>query len=370
MTLLSVIILAMLLVNLIIALFNALTAPLVKNGPKPAGFPLVSILIPARNEEQNIATCLGALQKQTYPSLQITVLDDQSRDQTSEIVRDFSASDKRIRLISGRPLPPGWTGKNWACHQLSEQSDGEILLFTDADNWTAPDAVSKTVGWMQRLDLALFSCFPQQITCTLGEKLVVPLFDLFVYTFLPLRLTYKSAFSSLAAANGQWIAFNRKAYRAIGGHSRLRNRVVEDVEFSRLAKRLGMKIITASGRDAVYGRMYHSWSQVWQGFSKNAFGLMGFQTAPFIAFLFLLFAMYVAPYIGLILDPANPFFIAAVALNVLIRLIAAIKFKQPFFTSVLLHPIAVLATLAIGVHSLIRHRKGGIEWKGRSVILQ
>ena len=211
MTVLIEIVLGVLLLNLLVTLVNALSAPLVANGPMPEEFPRVSVLVPARNEQENIRTCLRALQTQDYPDFDITVLDDQSSDATAEIVRQLADEDPRIHLITGTPLPAGWTGKNWACHQLSKETEADILLFTDADNWMSVDAIRKTVGWMQRLNLGLFSCFPQQITGTLGEKLVVPVFDLFVYSYLPLWLTYKTRFPSLAAANGQWIAFTKKA---------------------------------------------------------------------------------------------------------------------------------------------------------------
>ncbi|HNT64222.1 MAG TPA: glycosyltransferase family 2 protein [bacterium] len=370
MTLALTTILVILLIHLAVVLFNALSAPLVKNGPLPTASPRVSVLVPARNEEKKIHTCLAALQKQKYAKLEITVLDDQSTDRTAEIVRQFAAVDSRFHLIEGKPLPEGWTGKNWACHQLSQQSDTDILIFTDADNWISADAVAKTVGWMQKYGLALFSCFPQQITRTWGEKLVVPMFDLFVYGFLPLQLTYRTRFASLAAANGQWMAFDRRSYLALGGHHRVRHHIVEDVEFSRLMKKLGCKIITASGRDAVFGRMYTNWPEVWQGFSKNAFGLVAFKTIPFIALLVMLTAIYILPYVGLILWPYNQLLLAAVGMNLAIRAITAIKFKQPIFCSIVLHPLAVALTLAIGVNSLVKHRQGEIDWKGRAVPMQ
>ena len=220
---------------LFIAIFNAFTAPMLKKRLPLLDHPSVSVLVPARNEERNIADCLEGLIAQNYRDFEIIVLNDHSVDRTAELVNKYGTLDARIKLIEGKPLPEGWTGKNWACHQLSQEARGEILLFTDADNRHATDAIANTVGWMQKLNLGLFSAFPQQITVTLPEKLVIPVVDMFVYAALPLWLTYYAHSPSLSAANGQWIAFTQEAYQQIGGHQEVRNKVVEDVELSRLA---------------------------------------------------------------------------------------------------------------------------------------
>lgn len=351
----------------LVALFNVLTAPMVMNGPPPRKKPLISVLVPARNEERSISTCLTSLCGQDYPDVEIIVLDDHSRDETARLVSAYAENDPRIRLISGKTLPKGWTGKNWACHQLSLEARGDILLFTDADNFHAPDAVSRTAGWIEKLDLELFSAFPQQITLSWAEKLIVPIFDLFVYSLLPLWLTYHSRNESLAAANGQWIAFTRKGYERVGGHAAVRSHIVEDTALSRRAKRLGLKTITASGRDAVFGRMYTSPEEVWYGFAKNAFGLMNFKAAPYFLFIGFLFFIFILPYILLLLPALWPWALPAVILNTFIRLIVAVRFKQPFFFSVVLHPVSILSTILVGLTSFYYYWIGDIAWKGRQV---
>jgi chlorobactene glucosyltransferase len=353
----------------LVTLFNALTAPMVKNGPRPKLIPRVSVLVPARNEERCIQTCLASLSSQDYPGLEIIVLDDDSQDETARRVIASAERDLRIRLIRGKSLPPGWTGKNWACHQLSLEAQGEILLFTDADNFYAPFAISRTMGWMQKLNLDLFSAFPQQITVSWAEKLIVPIFDLFVYSLLPLWLTYYSRHESLSAANGQWIAFTRQGYDKLGGHASVQSHIVEDTALSRRAKRLGLKTITASGCAAVFGRMYHNRQEVWCGFAKNAFGLMNFQTAPYFFFLVFLFFIFVLPYLLLAFPSLWAWVLPAVAVNVLLRLIVAIKYKQPFFFSVILHPVSILATILVGLTSFYYYMIGDIVWKGRAVPL-
>ncbi len=352
---------------LIITVVNAITAPMVKKGPTPLWQPLVSVLIPARNEAANIGNALATLRTQTYENLEILVLDDGSADETQSVVTSCQKGDSRIRLLEGQPLPSGWTGKNWACFQLSQQAKGDYFLFTDADNYYSNDAVEKTIGWMQKLNVTLFSAFPQQITRTVGEKLVVPVFDTFVYSLLPLWLTYYVKFPSLAAANGQWIAFTRDGYHRIGGHASVKNQIVEDTELARLAKKKGEKVITATGVNAVMGRMYSSWREVFNGFSKNAFGLMGYKTVPFLIFELTFFALYILPWFGVWHEPLRVAAASAIVRGMVIRLIMALKYKQPIFVSTLLNPVSIAATLLIGLNSFYRYLRGSVQWKERQI---
>lgn len=352
---------------LLITVFNAMTAPMLKRAPKPGTTPRVSVLVPARNEENNIGACLGALLEQDYPALEILVLDDNSSDRTSDRVRQFMTKDSRLRLLAGKPLPSGWLGKNWACHQLSEHATGEILVFTDADNHYAPPALTHTVGWMQKYHLGMLSAFCHQITKTLPEKLAVPVVNMFVYSYLPMWLTYYSKAPSLAAANGQWLAFTRAAYETIGGHRAVRNHVVEDVELSRLAKRHGEKILAVSAKDEVFSRMYHSARQVWEGYSKNLFGLMRFKTFPFFLILSLLLCIHITPYVLVWFAPFSGPALVAIAMNLATRVILSVKFAQPLFVGALLHPVSVAFVILIGLNSYRWHRTGSIKWKGRPV---
>ncbi len=354
-------------VVLIITVVNAITAPMIKKGPAPKRRPLVSVLIPARNEAHNIGNALSTLRNQRYENLEILVLDDFSTDDTVDVIVSYQQHDSRIRVITGQELPPGWTGKNWACHQLSQQARGDYLVFTDADNYYTDDAVEKTIGWMQKLNVTLFSAFPQQITRTLGERLVVPVFDLFVYSLLPLWLTYHIKFPSLAAANGQWMAFTQDGYERIGGHVSVKNQIVEDTELARLAKKRGERVITATGVHAVMGRMYNSWSQVFNGFSKNAFGLMGYKTVPFLLFELIFFALYILPWFVIWYEPLRVAGASAIVRGMVIRLIVALKYKQPVLVSTILNPISIGATLFIGLNSFYRYLHGGIQWKDRHV---
>ena len=332
--------------------------------------PHVSVLIPARNEEANIGDCIEGFLSQDYDNFEIHVLDDQSTDQTRPIIEKFAAQHAKVQAIPGKPLLAGWMGKNWACHQLSQCANGEILIFTDADNRPAPNAITHTIAYMQQLELGLLSAFPEKVTGTLPEKLVVPVVDMFVYAGLPLWLTYFSRFPSLAAASGLWIAFTREAYQRVGGHQAVSNQIVEDVELSRLAKKRGIRILTAAGTRVVSCRMYRSFSEVWNGFSKNLFGLVRYKTLPFFILTLSLWTMCILPYIAVWFAPLKTLAIAAIVMNTAMRTVLALKYRHPFWTSVILHPLGVLLTLLIGINSFFQVKRGRLQWKGRQIDVQ
>lgn len=365
--LISIVLLTMILT---VTLFNAVTAPMLKKSVGLQSSPRVSVLIPARNEETNVGACIKGFLSQNYNNFKIYVLDDQSTDRTGAIIEKFGEQHPEVQAIHGKPLPAGWNGKNWACYQLSQHADGEILIFTDADNRPAPDAIANTVAYMQKLELGFFSAFPEKVTVTLGEKLVVPVIDMFVYAGLPLWLTYFSRFPSLAAASGLWIAFTREAYQRVGGHQAVANQIVEDVELSRLAKKRGIKILTSAGTRGVSCRMYHSFSEVWNGFSKNLFGLVGYKTIPFFILVFGLFTICVFPYIAVWFAPLRELASGAIVVNIVIRTVLVLKYRHPFFTSIILHPFGVLLTLLIGINSFYQVRSGRLQWKGRQIDLK
>ncbi len=353
-----------------ITLTNAIFGPRLTQAPKPKSFPGVSVLVPARNEAENLPACLQDLLQQDYPHFKIYVLDDHSTDGTAAILQDYQKRDTRVHYFSGLPLPENWLGKNWACHQLRQRAAGDIFIFTDADLRYAPQVIAQTVGWMQQLNLGMLTAFSQQITKTFPEKLIVPLFDLLVYSYLPLWLTYYSPRPSLAAANGHWLAFTRAAYDRIGGHAAVRDHVVEDVALSRLAKQNGVKLLALAGTGAMRGRMYENLRGIWEGYSKNLFGLLGFRTAPFFATLGMFFLLHLAPYFMLLDTQASALAGIAVALNMALRLVLALRFAHPIAASVLLHPAGVMAVLLIGLNSYRWFKTGKGKWKGRQFSLR
>jgi glycosyltransferase involved in cell wall biosynthesis len=199
---------------------------------------------------------------------EILVLDDESADGTALVIEQAAAADPRIRRLRGAPVPPGWTGKTWACHQLAEAARGELLVFCDADVSLEAGALDALWSSMRAQRAGVFSVFPRQRTVTAGERLLVPLIDEVLLAFLPhglLRLPVPAA----ATANGQLLAFGRAAYDAIGGHASVAGELVEDVALARRARRAGLTLGLALGGDLVSTRMYHGYAESVRGFGKS-----------------------------------------------------------------------------------------------------
>ena len=351
-----------------ITIINVLSGPYMKR--KPAGShdqPFVSILIPARNEETYIARCIESILKQKYSLFELIILNDNSNDQTKPIIESYASKNLKVRYLEGKPVPSQWTGKNWACHQLAQNAVGDILIFTDADNTHEPFSIDHTVSYMQHYKLGMFSTFPQQLTVTLPEKLIVPIIDLFVYGILPLWATYYFDHPSLAAANGQWIAFTKDAYKRIGGHEAIKNILVEDTTLNRLAKYNKIKTLTTIGTKSVYCRMYHSWNEVWSGFTRHYYGLTGNNDIAFFAITMMSLIIFVLPYITVFVKHWSMLSLIAIELNSMIRVIQAVRYKHPILISLIFHPISILATSIIGCNSFIKFKQGSITWKGRDI---
>src|SRR5204862_6903746 len=173
----------------------------------------------------------------------------------------------RVRLGAGAPLPPGWLGKPHACHQLAQLATGEVLVFVDADVVLSPDAVAAAVGLLAGFDLV--SPYPRLVARTWSERLIQPLLPWSWLTFLPLRLMERSRRPSLAAAGGQFLVVDRAAYHRAGGHTAVRDRVLEDVELARAVKRAGGRIALADGSRLASCRMYRSWPELRDGYAKS-----------------------------------------------------------------------------------------------------
>lgn len=349
--------------------------------------PMVSVLVPARNEERNIHALASGLMVQNDPNFEVLVLDDHSTDRTAEILDHLGFADATLapaaqfRRYSGRDLPDGWTGKAWACHQLAGQARGDWLLFTDADTIHHPDSVRAAVESAQRLHAGLLSAWPRQITGTWSEKLVIPLLYVLTHTLLPqalvrlftriprlARLAGPTALSSLGAANGQFLLFRRETYHRIGGHEAVRSHLVEDVALGRAVIRRtgqGEVLINADGSPWVSCRMYRGFREVWEGFSKNLRPVFGGNGLAFVASGLVQFAVFIAPFFFALLPwPGQAWAVAQVCLLAGIRLVLVLRFRTSWLGA-LAHPFAHLLALAIAINSWRWSARGKILWKGR-----
>lgn len=264
------------LIRLIISFLNwacRLYLPTAETIPAPS--PSVSILIPARNEEENIARLLADLSHFDYPNLEILVYDDRSTDDTAAVVQSCIDGNPHITLLNGTELPQGWLGKNYACHQLARAARGEMLLFIDADVRLQDGLLSKAVNYIHRHNLKLLSIFPKQIMPSTGSSMAVPLMNriLLSLLFLPLvRLTHIQSFS---AANGQFMFFDGGTYRSLWPHSACRDKQVEDMAIIKILKKRKLPVATLLGGDDIRCRMYSTLNEAVEGFSKNVFSFFG-----------------------------------------------------------------------------------------------
>ncbi|MBV9343239.1 MAG: glycosyltransferase [Acidobacteria bacterium] len=226
--------------------------------------PLVSIIVPARNEEISLRSCLESLVTQEDVDFEILVVDDGSSDGTAAIAGSFSG----VRIIDAGSLPAGWTGKNNAVAQAAKVAGGEWLLFTDADTVHKPGSLARAIDEAEGHDAALLSYSPEQEVRGFWEKALMPLiFADLVTTYPPQKVS--DWMFPVAAANGQYLLMRRETYEAVGGHARVAGDLLEDVALARLVKSSGRRIFFRYGADAVRTRMYRSFSELREGWTKN-----------------------------------------------------------------------------------------------------
>jgi len=347
----------------VISIYNLLTAPVLNKGTHHSSeHKLVSVLLPARNEETNIEKCIKGMLIQNYKNKEIILLDDNSKDNTYKLASSFSESN--VKVLKGKELPQDWLGKNWACHQLAQEAKGEYLLFMDADVEVTPEVISSAVYELEKSNVTLLSIFPTQIIKSFGEHLIVPLMNWLLLAFLPLSFVHSTSSKSFVAANGQFMLWRKDDYFKIGGHEKVKNKVVEDMELARLTKQNKLKVKTILGGKLVFCRMYESFNQAYNGFTKNFFA--GFLLPPFIFLAIIMFLLiaFVLPFLFL-MPPVYSFIL--IALILITRISVSIVSNQNLFINVLLHPVQMLFMFWIGIISLIKFKTKKIVWKQRKL---
>lgn len=313
----------------------------------------VSLLVPARNEEHRLRALLDTAVLQ--PVDEILVLDDRSEDGTAALVADYAAGHDRVRLLRGAETPDGWVGKTWACHQLASAAGGDLLLFCDADVVLAPDAVDAVVVEMRRQRAQVFSVFPRQLTRGLGERMLVPLIDEVLLSWLPYRLV-GSRLIAASTANGQMLVFTRAAYDRIGGHAAARATVVEDLALARLTKRTGHRLGLALGGDQVSVRMYRGYREVVRGLGRSLRAAHGGSRAAMVADLAWHGIAFTVPWLL-----RGPLWRFAAVTGAAQRVLVNAKTGRGAFAEALLAPLAPIAAVPVVAAAL----RGTVTWKGR-----
>lgn len=344
--------------------------PTLKTNPRAEGSPVrVSVLIPARNESKRLPAVLDALAKQELPQLEIVVYDDQSTDGTADLLAEYATRMPQLRWIRGDTLPEGWVGKPHACHRLAQEARGELFFFLDADVHLEAGALAALRSFFEEKQADVLSLVPRQELGSFAERLVVPLLLVTYVSWFPLRLVSWGRDPRLVAANGQMLLVRRESYERWGGFAAVKSALVDDVAFCRLAKQRGEKVIFADGTLVARCRMYESWRQVWEGFSKNLFEGLGSVASLFVA-CSLYFFCFVFPVLvlglSLVLRDAELMRVSSLAVGALLlqRVLLIWRYKQPW-EGLLLFPVSTLALLAIAFNSWRWHRTHQVRWANR-----
>lgn len=346
----------------VVVLINYLARPILPHRPTQSP-DKVSILIPARNEAHIIGRLLKSIRNQSYSNVEVIVYNDCSTDSTAEIVGDYVRQDSRFALVHGEELPPGWLGKNYACHKLAQRACGKYFLFLDADVEVSPWLVGNALAYMQRHGVNLLSMFPNQVMESLGERLVVPSMNWILLSLLPLPLVKWSRKGSLSAANGQMMMFDAESYNLNLWHERVRGSTAEDISIARRVKRSNLTMATLLGSDDVYCRMYTSYPEAVTGFSKNYAAFFGGNI--YLAILFVALGVVGLPIVLVTL----PFPLVFVFLTCLLtgRMMVSKLSGQSVLLNIFLWPAQHVALFHVAARSLLFIRGGSLLWKGRAI---
>jgi chlorobactene glucosyltransferase len=340
--------------------------------------PLVSIIVPARNEAANIAPCIGTLLNSDYQRREIIVVNDGSTDETGTIAQALAErANGQLTVINTPPLPNGWLGKNWACWTGYQRARGELLLFTDADTRHDDELLGHAVGAWSMTHAGLVTVLPRQLMLSFWERVVLPHVFLPIHLrFLSLRHTYQPRSPRLAIANGQFMLMPRTAYEAIGGHEAVRGEVVEDMRLAQRTVAEGQRVVIADAQDVMETRMYASLREITEGWTKNmdrgarlSFP-RGLGKIALLLGALLQIVLWVMPPVVLVLGlfiPALAAFrawsIIATALGVFIWLTVHLLMRTSLVHA-LFFPLGAFVSACILVLSSVRGDR--VKWRGRA----
>ena len=336
-----------------------------------ADLPLISVLVPARDEEANIEACVRSLLALNYPHFEVIVLDDHSSDDTYPILCRLRDQDYRLRVLIGANLPDDWHGKPFACWQMAQAARGEWLLLTDADCVFAPDALLLALGAAREQAADVVSLVPDLRCEGFWERLIIPLQYFVIFAFLPTWLIRRTSHPWFAAANGAFLFLTRETYFAVDGHRAVRNQMAEDIKFAQHVKRQGKSLWYGDGSRTYAVRMYHGFAEVWAGFSKNLFPAFSKNLPLMIVVLFLLLNVFVLPplWVAWARMTNAPWVwlpLLTFQLMAIVRLGLTFRFGRDPGAYFLLNPLAWAVVIAIAVNSAYRAlSRHGNEWKGR-----
>jgi len=346
----------------------------------PANAPLVSIIVPARNEAHNIGRCVTSILATSYPRIELIVVDDISSDGTGDAALHAARGDSRARVVVNRPLPEGWFGKQWACTTGVGATSGEILLFTDADTHHAPDLVTRSVNAIHRTRADMFTVAGRQDLGGFWERLIQPqMFSILSMRYGGTESVNNSRRTSEKIANGQCIFFTRSGYEGIGGHASVKTVVAEDLMLAQTVFARGKKLVLMLGVDQLSTRMYRSLNELINGWRKNVFAA-GLDAVPFGALGRIVFPLALltppvmqlvppvvlfAGALGLVSGGIVVWAMIAAAATLLWWIIAYAQIDEsPVYA--LAYPLGASVLLYIFASAILRGRR--VTWKGRTYV--
>jgi glycosyltransferase involved in cell wall biosynthesis len=321
------------------------------------------VIVPARNEEACIGDCLRSLVEQSGIEYEIIVVNDNSTDRTRQIARLHG-----VKVIDAPPLPAGWTGKSHAAHCGARVARGKWLLFTDADTIHRRRSLRHAVVEADENLVEMLSYSPKQEVRGLWERSLMPVI------FAELRRQYPPSEvsdpdSSIAAANGQYLMILREAYDAIGGHEAVRASLLDDVALAQKVKQSGRRIRFRYGRDALKTRMYRSFPQMWEGWTKNL-ALLFPSTLRLAALRLLEFLASYLGWLAFFFGMTRPNYWLALA-GALVTVPVTLNFFQRVrkahfgWLSTVLSPIGLPIFVLLLVNSRLHYNRNRVMWKGR-----
>lgn len=338
---------------------------------------LVSVLIPARNEGDKISKCLESLILQTYRNLEIIILDDNSEDDTAQVVSYFQETDHRIKLIDGQRLPSGWGGKNWACHQLSNQSNGEYVLFLDADTVFQTDTIEAALQETKKNDIDLLTVIPKRPANCIVEMAMFPFMNWAIFSWLPIKIAHSFGNPYLSATFGQFMLFKKKSYTHVGGHKKVHDNAIDDFQLGRFVKKAGLKWMLFDGTDKVESMPYKNTLDALNGISRSVFPALNYSISVLLIFSVLLICLTFVPIMtityALITSTATGIYWLISVLSLSVFLISwtltCRRFNYPLFL-IPFFPISVGIMIFVAYHSMFSAVFKTTIWKERNVAIK
>ncbi|MBO8131907.1 MAG: glycosyltransferase [Candidatus Marinimicrobia bacterium] len=338
--------------------------------------PRLSVLIPVRNEEEKIEKCVLSILNQDYPDFEVIVLLDNCEDKTEEILHDIAKKYKNLKIIKGQPLPEGWYGKHWACFQLTNYANGDLLLFTDADTvYKRKNTLKLAVSALIKENADLLTGLPKEEAYSFSEKLAIPFISFGIHTIVPIKLISKMKSPIATVTIGQFMLFRREVLEDIGGFESVRDEIADDIALGRKIKEYGYKWYFIDISDHVSCRMYEDLKSVFHGFGKNLFGVFNYKILTYFLVWTFVAVVFLCPIYIIALKFLKYTITKSVLYYSLGTLTAlSITFYIPYnrfkysTSLILLYPITVTIWILMAFYSFYSTIAGKAAWKGRKVL--